>query len=332
MVMAVSFAALLAVLSCDVTRGLVNDQGMGLGYDTDLAASTGTGRFTATLNTSGLPYPALAITNATNATPIVVTTQYPHGVSARGQTIGGMACVIAGVTGNTAANNVSTDPNDRTVGQSQGVLAVPLSATTLALYGQDADPASPTVGRLIPLVGNGVYAGGGTIMPALNDGTILLGRDTVREHSAPPRIVMIPRGVAEWGPRTGGFPNGNRTGERRRQTSQRAIRTEWHVFDVLCWGQSTPPNTATDYDPTAALYRQVIDSAHLLTGTPEDRITGGVWDDEKERATQQIKAGHLFTFSIALAIPDLDTALPFAPSDTVIVPTTRLGSEVGCTG
>ncbi len=62
-----------------------------------------------------------------------------------------------------------------------------------------------------------------------------------------------------------------------------------------------------------------------------------MWLDEKERATQQIKAGHAYTFGLTLAIPVLDNALPFAPGGTVFDPTTRTQTpdgtiETGCSG
>lgn len=332
-----SIVLLAAVLSLDTTRVLV-ENGYGLGYDTDVAAATGSaGRYTATLApassstaTPGQPYPPLAIVDCTGngVSPIVVTTQYPHGVSSRG--IGGMSCIVSGVTGNTAANNVSTAAHDLTIGLKQGVLAIPLSATTLALYGQDADETSATVGRIIPLTGNGAYAGGGTITPAFTDGSILLGRDAIRENSAPPRIVMVPRGVPEWGAKSVTIPNGDRTGERRNQIAQRSIRTDWHAFDLHCWGQRIPPNTAYDFDVTLALAHAAHRSAHLLFGD-NVRRGPGVWDDEKERATQIIKAGHLFVFGLTLPIPVLDGALPFVPDDGIITYTTQTASlEVGC--
>ncbi len=321
----------VAILSLDVARVLVG-LGYGLGYDTAAAgaATSGVGRYTATLNpATGMPFPPLAIVGCTGNTvsPIVITTAYPHGVSSRG--VGGMSCIIAGVGGNLAANNIDTDPRSRTIGLPAGVIAVPTGATTLALYGQD-----PTSGALVALTGSGAYTGGGTVTPALTDGSILLGRDTIREHSSPPRIVMIPRG-SKWGARNVGLPF-NRTAEHRAQTSQRTLRNETLAFDVACWGQATPPDPARDYDIARALAHAVIDSASLIFGAT-DTFADGVWDDEKERATQQIKAGHLFTFGIGFAVPVLDNALPYAPGNTVIIPTTKTevpdGTiETGCSG
>lgn len=311
-----SLVFLAAVLSVDVTRILVS-MGYGLGYDTDAASSSndGVGRFTNLMRPgTGTPYPPLAITACTGAgVPIVVTTQYPHGVSTRG--IGGLACIIQGVTGNTAANNISEDPRDRTVGLPQGVLAVPLTPTTLALYGQEQDPASANVGRLVPLIGNGAWLGGGTVVPALTDGSILLGRENVREHSAPPRIVMVPRG-ADWSQRSNSIPNGNRRAEILAERSQRSVRTKRHAIEFHCWGQKQPPDAAYDFDIAQDMADAVVDSAWLLFGQREDP-SGGVWDDQKEREVQFIKAGHLFVFTLGIDVPVLDNALAFMPDDSI---------------
>lgn len=315
-----SLVFLASVLSLDVTRVLVAN-GYGLGYDSDAAqaAASGAGRFTGAIQPSAsVAYAPLAIVGCTgNGAPIVVTTQYPHGVSTRG--IGGMACIVSGVAGNTAANNVSTNPLDRTVGLSQGVLAVPVpnQPNQLALYGQDQIDGSPTVGRLIPLVGNGAWAGGGTIAPAFTDCQILLGRENIREHSAAPRIVMVPRSIQP-GPRTASSANPRtRANEIKNQKSQRLIATDQLTFDVHCWGQRLPtPDPAYDFDVCLALQQAFKDSAHLIFGHTTGGETEGpsTWDDEKERATQLIKEGHLLTFSTTISVPVLDNALGFVTS------------------
>jgi len=326
-----SLVSIIAILSLDVTRILVTVLGLGLGYDTDAAAAAtdGVGRFTRTANpATSMPYPALAITGATNTTPIVITTAHPHGVLFRG--VGGMSCLIRGVLGNTAANNVATDPKDRTVGLNQGVLAVPTGATTLALYGQDA------TGRLAAIAGNGTYTGGGTLTPALTDGSILIGRPATREHSAPPRIVLVPRTVASL-PRRGSMPNfyAARNNERRSEIQERSIGTDMHAIDVHAWGQAYPPDEAGDFDSTIALRNAVRDALHLIAcGSAE--TSGGAWDDQGERALQEIKAGHLFTFGITLQVPVLDDpmagGLPFVPDGTFLRTTVQTTTpEVGAT-
>lgn len=310
---------LVAILSLDVTRGLVA-AGYGLGYDTDTATAAGAaGRFTATPSpTTGLLYPPLAITGATNTTPIVITTAYPHGVSSRG--IGGLSCILSGITGNFAANNIDTDPRSRTVGLPAGVLAVPTGPTTLALYGQD-----PLYGNLVPIASSGAYTGGGVLVPALTDGSILLGRENTREHSAAPRIVLVPRGIKSEGKR-GSIPTGARLRDRRAQIQQRSIGTDVFTIDVHAWGQATPPDPAVDFTITHALREAVRVSLHLLSCGASS--TGdGLWDDEKERATQHIKAGHLLTFAITLQVPVVDDPIlggfPFIPDATTVETTVQ---------
>jgi hypothetical protein len=69
-----------------------------------------------------------AITNASNTTPITITTAAPHGITAPGTLV-----EITGVLGNTAANG-------------QWAVAAPIGANTFNLLGS---------------AGNGAYAGGG---------------------------------------------------------------------------------------------------------------------------------------------------------------------------
>lgn len=306
----------IALLSLEVTRALVV-LGYGLNFDTD-AATAGAPRFTA-LST----YSRLAITACTGSGvfPIVITTAHPHGVSGRASACGGLSCVISSVTGNTAANNLDADPTSRTHGLPAGVLAIPLSTTTLALYGQD-----PVEGNLVPLVGNGAYTGGGTVTPALTDGSILIGRPTTREFSAAPRICFVPRSIAST-PRRVSSPNPTRrNGERRAEIQQRSIGTDVHAFDVHAWGEANPPDAAGDYILADALRECVRSALHdLACGTSEEGA--GVWDDEKERAAQLIKSGHLLTFGATISVPVTDNpilgGLPFVPVGTTFSTTVQ---------
>lgn len=311
-----SLVFLTAVLSLDVARVLVQG-GYGLGYDTDAAAGSpvGVGRFTgATQPSTGNPYPPLAIVGLAGGNvmgqPIIVTTAYPHGVSTRG--IGGMACIISGTV---AADNISTNPLDRTVGLAQGVLArpVPGQPSQLALYAQDQ-----TTGRIVLLTKAGSWSGGGTLTPALTDGQILLGRPMIAEQSAPPRIVLVPRTVSE-GPDDMSMPNPRlRTAEKQAQTLQRALGSDAVTFDVHCWGQLLPvPDAAYDTDITFALSQAVKASSYLLFGQSR-AIGAGTWDSEGERKTQLIESGRLLTFALTVDVPVLDTALTFVPSGAVI--------------
>ena len=197
---------------------------------------------------------------------------------------------------------------------------MPLTSTTLALYGQD-----PVEGNLVPLTGSGTYTSGGTITPALGDGSILIGRDATREHSSPPRIVLVPRNVTAR-PRSVSIANGRRNEERRAEIQQRPIGNDAHGFDVHAWGASSPPDAANDYMMANAL-RECVRTSLVLLACGTSSADAGVWDDQSERATQAIKAGHLLTFGITIAVPVLDNpilgGLPFVPVGTLVETTVQ---------
>lgn len=311
----------IVLLSLEITRALVV-LGYGLNFDTD-AAAAGRPRFTASSSYSRLQ---IVDCTGTGVSPVVVTTAHPHGVSPRLSACGGMSCVVLGVTGNTAALAIDQDPQSRTVGLPQGVLAVPLTPTTLALYSQNTVPGSSAYGQLVAIVGNADYTGGGTLTPALTDASVLLGRPTTREHSAAPRIALVPRTIS---PRQGKPSSPNpavRNPERRVMIQQRTIATDTHTFDVHAWGEASPPDPATDYVATTVLRDCVQSAVYDLISDAGD--TGpGVWDDEKERATQLIKSGHLLTFSITISVPITDNpilgGLPFVPVGTTFQTTVQ---------
>lgn len=292
---------LAILISLDVTRALVA-AGLGLGFD-------------------GARYVAgaspLAITAASNTTPIVITTAQPHLVASLpaagvlgSNGLGGMSAIVSGVLGNVAANNISTDPRDLTIGTSQGVLAVPTGDTTLALYGQD-----PTTGALVPLAGSGAYTGGGTIVPALVEGGILLGREHVSANAAPPRIVMVPVS-STFGARSLSVAGSHRTADIREQKARRAVRTDKTTFEARVWGQAATPNTAADFDMTRAMVHWLVDSVHLLMAGAYE-VTAGTWADQAPTATQRLKAGHEFVFGLTISTPVNDAPRPFATGITV---------------
>jgi len=271
-------SAIVALLSLDMTAALV-----------------ASGRAVSSL--------ALTVTGATNASPIVITTSSPHGI------LPGVSqahhVVVAGVAGNTAANNLDADGVTN-----NAWIAVALDDTRFALYRLD-----PT-GTLVPSSGNGAYTSGGTVSRAFTDGKALLGRQHIFELSYAPRVVFVPRGTG-WGPksvysasRVAGYPSD----EVRRQNQQRSIRTDEVQLEVHVWGVANPPDPNLDFDETQALYQQVVRSAHaLMPGTYE--LGPGTWPDQDEGASQQVKAGHEFVFGLSMGTPVLDKLLPYAPAD-----------------
>ena len=293
-----SYTSIAAILSLDVTRALVA-AGLGLGFDGARYTSVGS------------PAP-LAIVGATATTPIVVTTAQPHAFATLASTscIGGVSCIITGVGGNLAANNVSTNALDRTVGQPQGIHAVPIDDTHFALYGQDQ-----TTGALVPLAGSGVYTSGGTVALGLTDGGVLLGSEYLAAYTAPPRIVLVPRSFT-FGPRSNAVPGAYRTADIKQQRQQRSIRTERCTFEARVWGQAAAPHVGLDFDATHAIMAWLVDSAHLLAaGTVDDGA--GTWLDQAATATQRLKAGHELSFALTLSVPITDAPLPSATGITV---------------
>ncbi len=318
---------LIVALSLDVTRGLVL-AGAGLGFDGM--------RFTNTPPIPGDPAPAaLAVVDASDTTPIVVTTALPHLVPfAATQNVleKQLHAVISGVTGNLAANNVDINPRSFTIGQNLGTICVALTATTLALYsGYDI------TGALVPISGSGFYDSGGTIVPAFTRGRILMGREFLKEataSNAPPACFFVPQG-SNWGPKSTSLPVPN-SDQRYAQMAKRALMTEFVVMEIYSWGQSSPPDPALDFDVTQQIYQQVAASTHLLCSGRYQMIDG-TWDDQREKATQYLKVGHLHVMRIAYATPVVDAPRAFVPSDTVFDPTTYLQlddgpPEMGCGG
>ncbi len=245
---------------------------------------------------------SLTVTAATNATPIVLTTSVAHGLPPRGVHV-----VVTGVAGNEAANNVDDDGVTH-----DAWVAVPTSATELALY--SIDGAS---GALTESTGDGVYTSGGTVYQAFTDGQILLGRQHIFEQSAPPRIVFIPRSSG-FGPKSvASRMTAGAAEEIARQQAQRSIGTDKKTFEVHVWGAAAAPDPDDDFDATEVLYQQVLRTCHLIASGIYD-FGDGQWADQQPSASQNLKAGHEFVFTVALATPVLDKLLPRAPSDVAM--------------
>ena len=265
---------------------------------------------------TGTPISVLA---ASNTTPIELTLASPFPFALPSAHV-----VVKGVLGNTAANHLFKDgvTNDSWV-------AVDVDATHIQLFNIDASS-----GALVPSVGNGTYAGGGTVSWAFADGRALLGQQHVAEGSAPPRVVFVPTD-SDWTVRdaatsrpTTGVP---RSAEQLRQAQQRSIRTEVVTFRVHVWGQATPPDPDADFDVTQVLYQQVVRSAQSLADGQFD-LTPGTWTDQAPGTTQLVKLGHEFVFGLTLQTPVLDLPLlSYVPKPITITNTFAL-QTAGATG
>ena len=245
---------------------------------------------------TGLIAATLTITGATNASPIVITTAMPH------QLLPNAAVYITGVTGNTAANDFWS--------------ATPIDATHFALQGSAA---------------NGNYISGGTVQTALIGGKILLGRWWVQQNQVRPRIVAIPV-EAPILPRDQ-YAMVNSVGTTPAQTTppadglsdpQRAaliapaVAVTHNVFEIQCWGGQTPPDQDYDFDYTELLRDQVIRSAdELFRGNYT--VSGGKWVDQQEKATTEMKIGHVLMFYLTIDAPVTVVPQAFAPPGTGFV-------------
>jgi hypothetical protein len=322
---------LFRLLSLDVTRGLVNDQNLGLGFAT-VGGGAGS-RFTRT----GSPAP-LAIADASNTTPIILTTAQPHGIGPTRKTTwpNELHAVVSGVLGNTAANVVDANPRSRTKGQHLGVQLIPTGASTLAMYAP-----SYTTGLLTAVAGNGAYTGGGTITPALTAGQILVGREHTRfENSpagAPPFMAVVPVGnefVAPGDRRVGHGAVGI-TAEARDELKYRAIGQDKLIVEVHSWGAANPADPLQDFDVVQRLYQQFLQSMHLLgVGSFIDRA--GVFSDQAPKETQLVKLGHYHVATLAISTPLLEFGMPFVPTPITISSQTFTqlddgsSAEMGC--
>lgn len=227
------------------------------------------------LITAGFIAATLTISSASNATPIVVTTTTPHLITRDG------VVYISGVTGNTAANDFWK--------------VTPIDGTSFSLQGS---------------VGNGDYVSGGTVQIALIGGKILLGRQWVQQNQSRPRIIAIPV-------ESDGLPKDNYamadadalSDPQRAALLSPAVSLAHNTFEIQVWGGQNPPDQEYDFEATEVLRDQVIRSADELY---RGNFTWGKgkWVDQGEKATTEMKLGHLFVFYLTI-----DGAIGTAPDE-----------------
>ena len=247
----------------------------------------------------------MAITGASNASPIVITTQYPHNYTFP------FHGVITGVTGNTNSNGTWI------------FTPVPNQPNQLSLSILTGFPGGSIDGTITQSVGNGAYAGGGQLTTALSDGVIALGEQHAPESGTSyvaPRIVFIPRKSkftastqAMRGPRpiTGVRGAAGQTPEMLRERSQKMIAQEEMLFEVVCWGAANPPNPYGDFNVTQVIYQQVIRSAeHQIQGTYS--LGEGEWD-----ATRLSQEGHQMSLMLMIKTPVAEYPLGVTTIQTI---------------
>ncbi len=222
---------------------------------------------------------SLTITGATNATPIVVTTNRAHLL------YNDAVVNVSGVLGNTAANdfwNVTV-----------------VTSTSFALNNS---------------VGNGSYTSGGTADVAIVGGKILLGRQWDRQNQASPRIIMIPIGGDfpardHYATATIPYP----TDPQHVALSELSVLTNRNIFEVRIWGAASPPDPDTNFTVTEILRDQVIRTADRLT-RGNYTCKSGKWEDQTIAASADMKLGHLYSFQLTIDAPVTANLTPFAPN------------------
>lgn len=235
------------------------------------------------LITAGFVASSFSVVDATNTTPIVVETDKPHLM------VSGAVVEVSGVGGNVAANDFWN--------------ITKLSETTFSLDSS---------------VGNGAYTTGGTVKAALVLGKILMGRQWVRQNQATPRIIMIPTG-GDMPPRDQ-YATANTPGptEPQRQAELApSVLTHKNVFEVQVWGSapstSAPDEKVDDAFTTCEFLRDMVLRVCDQQYRGNFTAARGVWLDQKENATQDMKLGHVYAFQLTIDAPVTATPKEFAP-------------------
>lgn len=310
--MTTSVDVLPDLLSLDVTAGLVK-QGR-------------RARWNPGVTEGDMPTYTVPVLNASNTTPIVITLAAGAigAIAPREGRI--LHVVIAGVTGNTAANKLSVKEQRNEAWVAIVTSEEGATQTTLALYDLD-----PSTGGLVPSVGNGAYVSGGTVSKALLDGAILVGKEYVTENTFAPRIVFVPLRTT-YGPRdvTSSFTAAAiADGEVERERTMRSVATTVWWYEVHVWGIAPPGAVELgkrSFGHTEALHHQVIRSAHARCKACYE-LGSGTWLDQVDGAPQRIKGGHELVFQLGLSAPVPDAALELSPD--VLTVDTVLNLDIG---
>ncbi len=268
--------ALISILSLDMTRKLV---------------------------AAGVVATSLTVIDATNTTPIVVTTDAPHRI-VPGRPV---HAVVSDVAGNDDANGV-------------WVLTY-ASSTTLTLS------TFTMQGIYSPSAGSGAYTSGGTINVAFPDGSILLGRRNVAMQTAvaTPRIVFVPQGSPAWGldPYGGAMPPTARTqalltAEQKSILSQRQLATEAVTFEVHVSGCApvASPDFG-DFDATQAVYHELFETMFRLITPSRAMVLGGHWVSQDASMQTFDTRGQKWVGIVQIQVPVVARALEFVPVDTI---------------
>jgi hypothetical protein len=272
----ISFAALIALISFDVTRALVD---------------------------AGQVMQSWTIASASNTTPINVTTSTPHKVAPGVK----MHAVISGVSGNTAANGVwelaFVDESTFSLGTYSPV-GNPVASVGNGTYASGGTIATALdQGRI--LLGRKFLSTQGTppqvvFVPstAPTFDLVPLGGVTDPLSTLPPTITqMTPEQIAM-----------------TEQPPLLTDHSRFEVT-VWGAATPADPDFA-DYDFTRALRDQVIASCINLISSPMCKILGGVWASQQEGEKQAAwdSLGQKYKMLVEIMVPVVDNPFSFVPS------------------
>ncbi len=245
----------------------------------------------------------LTVAGATNATPIVLQTQDPHGYTRPAHGI------VSGVGGNAAANGLW--------------VLTPTDSTHFALSAFDSQ------GNRVQSVGSGSYSSGGQIQLAFPDGGILLGRRNIAMASAvaTPRIVFVPVGSPAWTLSPyGGTPlpvtspprTAAQTSEQKYMLLNRQLVTERQRFEVHVTGCASPPDPDFgDFDMTQGIYQTLYGVMYDKISPDRVKVLGGKWASQEEGSTSLDVRGQRWVGIVEIEQPVVDQPLSFVPTGTV---------------
>lgn len=274
-----------------------------------LAGQNGVGTATLVANVSGV----------TNASPMVVTTATPHGLTT------GQWVTIFGCLGNQLAvyPNVSAGPPNAPAFQlsiNGAWQIIVTSPTTFTVWdGVNLSGASPV--GVTASTSNGTYTTGGAVYTGpLVDGHILLGKQHLGEGSSPPRIVFVFK-RSEWGDKGMYSPAtaAVQPSDRAYQSLARSLVSEVYVIEVHVWGAAVPADPeGGDKDATQLIYQQLIRSLDLMVRGAWD-VSPGAFTREQPGQTALQTFGEEFVFQFKVGTPLPELVLEFVQPNTAPV-------------
>lgn len=201
---------------------------------------------------------------------------------------------------------------------------------TVTAYGSGYT-GTPTVGISAPDVAGGIQAVASAVITSNGAIAAIVPTNAGSGYLSAPTVSISGTGTG-----ASAVANLQPNAPARTVAQQAAILTEWHKFEVRCWGANSAsgvlaPDPALDYAATQQLYAQVIASAHALA--PGVHIeSGGQWLDAQPGAIALDVLGRRASFFLEIASPILrepmtpqaGPSVGYAPTQTQPVITTTI--------